>query len=199
MKNITHKFKRLPLAERVLFFSSIFCLIFTFFPSWFTKEIVIVGTEFINTSERVTEISNYNAYTWVTAAVWYFYLIFIISLIVIFILSLMNKKVKSLLEQKNWIYIFITGESLFLLTIILLVSMHYSFTFFKAGIWAWLILCIISNFIALFSAHFYFLERKNNKIKKEFISQMKPNITLDIDKIQKEEDNKSSQMSFIDS
>ncbi len=189
MKNISHKFTRLPLAERILFFSSVFCLIFTFFPSWFKK--VIPSSEVA---------INYNAYTGVTAAIWYFYAIFLISIIVIFILSLSNKKIKAFIEHRNWVYLFITGESLFLLVIALLVNMHYALQFVEASIGAGLVLCIIANILSLFSAHFYFLQRKNNKIRKEFINQMKPNISLDIDEITSKNDNdsKNSQMNFSD-
>jgi len=180
MREIKKKFHGLSSVEKFLTVSLIFSFLFTFF-SWFYQA-NITGTP--NADGKYEEIISFNAYEGISAVTGYFYALFILTAIALIFLSLKDKTLASFLDKRPWFFLFLTGQSLFLLVITFLIYSAYSLQFTRASIEIGLVLSIISNLIAVFSAHFYYLQKKKIIISKKFTEQMQNNIHLQSEDIQ---------------
>jgi cytochrome bd-type quinol oxidase subunit 1 len=175
MKNFKQKFKRQSLPEKILFFSLILSFFCTFLP-WFYKELPTTGKENL--------IISANAYQEIAGVLGYFYILFILTAFVFLILQLKEKSITKFLEKKPWFFLFLTGESLFLLILSFLIYTSYSLQFARSGIKYGLFFAIIANIISFFASHFYYLEKNKNLKKQEFISNMQGKVFLEPEKEQ---------------
>lgn len=179
MNKISRQLKKLSFNEKFLIVALFFCFIFTI-PNWFFH---IKATSIPNEYNNYANTKNFNAYQGIAAVMGYFYSIFILSALFGAISTAFIPAIKRFFEKKYWFYLFLTGEALFILVLTTLIYTSYSMHFTKAGIKYGLILAIISNIIALFAAHFYYLKKNKIKIKKQFSAQMHNNIHLEAEKI----------------
>jgi hypothetical protein len=197
MKHFKQLYHRLSLPEKILAISLVLGFIFTFF-DWF-YQIQISPT--INEAGNYEEALQFNAYNGIAAVTGYFYALFTLTTLLSLLLSVHDKYLQNFLSKNHWFYLFLTGESLFLLILTFLIYTNYSLQFTKAGIKSGLILAIIANLGALFSAHFYFLKNRRRNIKKSFQSQMQETVNLEPDiptPSEKAKDDTRQQMSFAD-
>lgn len=197
MKHFKQLYHRLSLPEKILAISLLLGFVFTFF-DWF-YQIQISPT--MNSAGNYEEALQFNAYNGIAAVTGYFYALFTLTTLASLLLSMHDKYVQNFLSKNHWFYLFLTGESLFLLILTFLIYTNYSLQFTKAGVKSGLILAIIANLGALFAAHFYYLKNRKKNIKKVFQDQMQENIRLETDTPDTSEPSKETshkQMSFAD-
>lgn len=184
MKQIQRLFRVLSGPEKVLLISLGISFICTFLP-WFYKVNIHAVPDALG---QYSETLRFFAYNGITAVMGWFFALFVITAITTILLSGKNIWVQSFLKKHHWFYLFLTGESLFILILTALIYMSYSLQFSRAGIEYGLIFAIITNIAALFGAHFYFLHHKKIQAKKVFTEQMQGNIQLKPESLEKEID-----------
>jgi hypothetical protein len=196
LKKLLKKFKQLSSIEKVLTVTLFLCFLFTFSP-WFLKENQL---SVANQLKQYTETEKLNAYSGITAVVGYFYTIFILTALASQLLSLKSRFINSFFIKNYWFYLFLTGEALFLLIINGLIWAAYSMQSLKTEITYGFFITGIINIIALFAAHFYYLQKKKIRLKKMFVSQMQSNVHLEpddlsVEKIKKPKTSQSTKVS----
>lgn len=188
MRQLKQQFKRLSSTEKTMFISFAICFFFTFF-SWFYQR-ETSETPFNDGSYE--RFIHYNAYKGVTAVIGYFYAFFILSGLGTIILSVKDKFVSRFIDKQPWFYLLITGESLFLLVLSFLIYTSYSLQFSSAGSSFGIYFVIISNIVALFAAHFFFLKKRKYLKDKVFREQMHGTVNLETDQISHSSPSKES-------
>jgi len=195
---LVQQFKRLHLHEKVLVIGLILSFLFTFLDWFFQVNITPVANEL----GKYEDIKTFNAYEGIIAVIGYFYSILTLSALVAFILSLKEKMVSKFIEKRHWLFLFLTGESLFLLVLAFLIYTSYSMQYSRAGVRHGLILLIITNIVTLFASHYYFIQRNRIKLKSAFESQLgKDNINIDFDEVtnkKNKQDDTLDQMTLAD-
>ncbi|PCI25400.1 hypothetical protein COB57_01595 [Candidatus Peregrinibacteria bacterium] len=189
-------------AERVLLVTLFLSFVLTFF-SWFysteTSDNVIVDTDSYESTIY------YNAYQGITSVLGYLYVLFLAIPFVGILISMKDKWVKSFFEKRPWLFLFFTGESLFLLIITFLVYSAYAIQAFKSGIQPALIITIIVNLVSLFAAHFYYIRKDKERRVRLVDSQLKSQVQLETDivggkipDLDKKEEESDAQMTLGD-
>lgn len=147
LKNkIIHRlFWGLLISEKILFLCSVLWILSSFF-TWFSLK-----------ESFSWVLISYNAFTWICAVLWYFFFIFMICIFLFTFLKQNNIKLSTFLKKQNWIYLFLTWESLFISICVLLIYSSYWFSSPYSSIWIWLYIAIISQIIWLFWAHYFFI------------------------------------------
>ena len=196
MKRFIRIYHRMGSAEKILFFSLIFSFVFTFF-DWFYQ---IQMSLTMNDQGNYEQYISFSAYDGIAAVIGYFYSLFVVTTFIILILSMYDKYILSFVSKNSWLYLFLTGESLFLLILSFLIYTNYSLQFTKAGIKYGLVMGIVCNLLALFAAHFYFLQNRKKNIKKAFQNNNNTvSLEHDVDESLKTVKNEThKQMSFAD-
>ena len=175
MKHLQRTFQQLSNPEKALVISLLLSFFFTFFP-WFSQ---ISITAIPNAVGKYEDVKTFSGYEGITAVMGWFHVFFVITIIFSVFLSNSNRIVQSFVHKYYWWYLFLAGESLFILILTALINTAYAIQFTSAGIQYGLIFCIILNIIALFSSHFFFLHRKKIQIKKIFASQMQSSVQIE--------------------
>lgn len=148
LKKIFWKFKW---SERLILTSNLLALISTFFP-WFHQ------VNFNSAWTRVEE--SFNAFNWLLAIQWYFFLIFVTANLLFIFLK------NELKLENKWLSLFLNWQALFIAVSTFLIYNSYWIQMIYYNIWFWLYLAIIAEFIWFFSSHYYFLKTdKSRKIE----------------------------------
>lgn len=148
--------KKISISERIIFTTS-FIWIISCFLNWFSYSQI---EDFDNKI-----IIFFNAFDWIWAVLWYFYFLCILSILTIILLKNKKEYIKNFLEQKNWIYLFLNWQALFISICALLIYSAYWLNNAYSEIWIWIYIAIISQLIWVFASHYYFLKNNKNKIK----------------------------------
>lgn len=184
MKQLQRLFRLLSGPEKLLLISLSIAFLCTFLP-WFYK--VNIHAE-PNPLGQFSETVQFIAYNGITAVTGWFFALFVLTAITTIMLSGKQIWVQSFLKNHHWFYLFLTGQSLFILVLTTLIYMSYALQFSRAGIEYGLVFAIIANIVALFGAHFYFLHHKKIQAKKIFAEQMQGNIQLKPESLEKDMD-----------
>lgn len=137
--------------ERIILFMSVISIL-TCFLTWFVQVDVSLGLDY-----KVQ--TNYNAFLWIWAVLGYFYFIFAVIQFLLLCFKT-NRQIESFVSHNRWIFLFLTGEALFVSVCALLIYSAYAFSSPFSRIWFGLYLSIISMVIGLFGSHYYFISKK---------------------------------------
>lgn len=188
MKHLQRTFQQLSSPEKVLILALGLSFFFTFFP-WFSQLSI---TAIPNAVGKYEDVKTFSGYEGITAVMGWFHVLFIGAVILSVFLANTNRFVQSFVNQHYWWYLFLVGESLFLLILTALIDTSYAIQFTSAGIQYGLIFCIILNIVALFASHFFFLHRKKIQIKKIFASQMQGVVQIEPEAVVVDKSSRSS-------